>query len=351
MKKQLLAKILFMALMFPLLSYAQEKKWPSSIFICGGSSTGSTAYLEGAALAKIINQYLPGITASPLTVQGAVGAQLRVLKGEVDIAYLTTSGGYDLIHPFDPVQQQKQFPLLYKEKGRIRQLYAASWGLQQVIARAGINSFADLKGKRFAYEAHGSFGKPQLWNAVFEYYKLNPKDIVSMLEPQGVGDEARLFKEGLVDATTKSSTPPVVAYTELFRDMAGKIHLLSLTNEAADYARKKVPFYKKRVIPAGTYPGQDKDVISMSYQEGFMTRVEMPEDFAYQLVKTYHQHLDEVKEFHVVFKRQFSLENSVSVLIMPVHPGAKRYYKEAGVWTEELERENKELLSALGVSK
>lgn len=304
--------------------------------------------MQGAALAKLINQYLPKITASPLTVQGDVGAQQRMLRGEVDIAYTTTSLGYELIHPLDPAQQQKQFPYLYKEKGRIRQLFALHWGVQQVIARAGINSFADLKGKRFAYEAAGSGGKQLLWAAVFEYYKLNPKDIISMLEPQGVGDEQRLFKEGLVDATTKSSAFPITAYTELFREMAGKIHLLSLTEEAADYAHKKVPFYKKQIIPAGTYPGNTKDTITMRFQVGFMTRAEMPEDFVYELVKIYHQHLDEVKEFHPEFKRQLSLENSVSVLIMPIHPGAKRYYKEAKVWTEELEKENKELLAILG---
>jgi TRAP transporter TAXI family solute receptor len=351
MRKQTLGTILSISLLLlPLEAYAQKEKRPSSIFVCGGSSSQSSLYILGAAVSNVINKYL-GVTASPLTVQGSVGALNRLAKKEVDIAYFSTSS-YDSIYPDDPAQLQKEFPVIYKERGNIRQMYAITYGAYHVIAKTGINSFADLKGKRFAYEAPGWFGKPKMWELLFEYYKLDrKKDIISMLEPQGMGDEGRLFKEGLVDATNKSSVFPIAAYTELFRDNPGKLHLLSLTEEAANYVVKELPYYLKIVMPAGTYPGQDKDVIAMGYQSVHIVRIEMPESFVYDIVKAYHEHLEEIKAFHPEYKRQLSLENSLRTILMPIHPGAKKFYREKGVWTEALERRDKELLAQLGAGK
>jgi uncharacterized protein len=351
MKKYAGATVLFiLCLLVPFQAVAQKEKRPSSIFICGGSSPQSSLYILGAAVSKVINQYV-GVTASPLTVQGSIGAVNRLAKKEVDIAYFSTSS-YDFIYPDDPAQQQKEYPLLYKEKDKLRQLYAITYGAYHVIAKSGINSFADLKGKRFAYEAPGWFGKPKMWETLFEYYKLDrKKDIINMLEPPGVGDEGRLFKEGLVDATNKSSVFPTAAYTELFRDNPGKLHLLSLTEEAADYVVNELPYYMKLVIPKGTYPGQSNDVIAMGYQSVHVARIEMPESLAYDIVKAYHEHLEEIKAFHPEYKRQLSLENSLRTILMPIHPGAKRFYREKGVWTEALEKRDKDLLVKLGAAK
>jgi len=351
MKKQLFAGIIVLLLVLtPFQVFAQKSKWPSSIFICGGSSPQATLYILGAGVSKVWTKYL-GISASPLTVQGTIGSLTRLAKKEIDIGYTATTA-YDLVFPPDLAKQQKEYPVLYKEKGNIRQIFATTSGAYHIFAKTEIKSFADLKGKRFAYEAPGWFGKMDMWEVVFEFYKLDrKKDIIGMLEPTGVGDEARLFKEGLVDATNKSSAFPNATYAELLRDMGGKVHLLPFTKEAADYIRKELPYYVKVTIPAGTYPGQDKDVLAMGYQMSYIVRVEMPEDFVYELVKTYHQHIDEVQAFHPQFKKQLSLDNSVSNLIMPVHAGAKRYYKERGVWTDALEKEDKDLLVRLGAVK
>jgi TRAP transporter TAXI family solute receptor len=351
MRKHVIALVIMVTLfLIPYQVFAQKEKWPPSIFICGGSSPQASIYILGATVAQVYNKYL-GITASPLTVQGTIGSLNRLVKGEVDIGYSATTA-YDLVFPPDPAKQQKEYPLLYKEKGKLRQIYATTSGAYHIFAKAGINSFTDLKGKRFAYEAPGWFGKSDMWEVLFEYYKLDrKKDIISMLEPQGVGDEGRLFKEGLVDASNKSSGFPVAAYTELLQDMAGKVHLLSLTDEAANYVRKELPYYTKVIIPARTYPGQDKDVIAMGYQNCYLVRTDMPEDFVYALVKTYHEHLEEIKAIHPQFKRQLSMNSSVSNLVMPVHPAAKKYYREVGIWNEKLEKEDKELLAKLGATK
>jgi len=350
MRKQIFAVVMVILFLIPFQTFAQKEKWPSSIFICGGSSPQASIYILGASVAKVYNKYL-GIAASPLTVQGTIGSLNRLVKREVDIGYSATTA-YDLVFPPDPAKQQKEYPLLYKEKGNLRQIFATTSGAYHIFAKTGINSFQDLKGKRFAYEAPGWFGKGDMWEVLFEYYKLDrKKDIISMLEPNGVGDEGRLFKEGLVDASNKSSGFPVAAYTELLHDMAGKVHLLSLTDEAANYVRKKLPYYTKVIIPAGTYPGQDKDIIAMGYQNCYLVRTDVPEDFVYALVKTYHEHLDEVKAYHPQFKRQLSIDSSLSSLVMPVHPAAKKYYKEVGVWTETLEKEDKGLLARLGATK
>jgi uncharacterized protein len=349
MKKQLFAACLIVMLI-PLHAFAQKQKWPQSIFICGGSSPQASIYILGASVAKVYNKYL-GIGVSPLTVQGTIGSLNRLVKGEVDIGYSATTA-YDLVFPPDPEKQQKEYPALFKEKGKLRQIFATTSGAYHIFAKTGINSIQDLKGKRFAYEAPGWFGKSDMWEALFEYYKLDrKKDIISMLEPPGVGDEGRLFKEGLVDASNKSSGFPVAAYTEFLHDTAGKVHLLSLTDDAANYVRKKLPYYTKVIIPAGTYPGQDKNIIAMGYQNCYLVRTDMPEDFVYALVKTYHEHLDEVKSYHPQFKRQLSMEASLSSLVMPIHPAAKKFYKEAGVWTEALEKEDRELLARLAATK
>jgi len=161
MRNRLFAKIvLAVLLLIPSQTFAQKEKWPSSIFICGGSSPQASIYLLGAAVSKMYGQYL-GITASPVTAPGALGSLTRLAKKEIDIGYSTTTT-YELIFPRDPVKQQKEFPILFKEKRNMRQIFATTSGVYHVIARTGINSLPDLKGKRFAYEAPSEMGKPQM---------------------------------------------------------------------------------------------------------------------------------------------------------------------------------------------
>ena len=57
----------------------------------------------------------------------------------------------------------------------------------------------------------------------------------------------------------------------------------------------------------------------------------MDDDEVYTFVKTLYENLDDVHAIHSVLEKNFSLENSQSGMTVPMHPGAERYYKEAGV--------------------
>jgi TRAP transporter TAXI family solute receptor len=79
----------------------------------------------------------------------------------------------------------------------------------------------------------------------------------------------------------------------------------------------------------------DKDVTSLALGEYLVGRADLSEDLVYQFTKTFFTNL---KDFHAVHAsaREYDLEGSLEEPTIPYHPGAIRYYKEAGRWNDAM---------------
>ena len=112
--------------------------------------------------------------------------------------------------------------------------------------------------------------------------------------------------------------------------LTNAIRLISLSDVEVDKIQKAYEFLTRTTIPDKTYKGVDTDSQTVSVQSLIVCWPDLLEDTAYQIVKTVFEHKAELDQIHVAFK-ETTLENETPTIV-PIHPGAVKYYKEKNVY-------------------
>ncbi|MEN9780721.1 MAG: hypothetical protein RL014_1869, partial [Pseudomonadota bacterium] len=198
-----------------------------------------------------------------------------------------------------------------------------------IVARkgSGIKSVADLKGKRVALDEPGS---GTLLNArtILAAYGLKDAD----LKPEYIkpGPAADRMKDGALDAFFFTGGAPAGAIAELAASGAG-IEIVPITGAQADALRKTSGFFAPDTIPAGTYKDIG-EVSTLAVGAQWVTSDKADANLVYEIVKKLYS-ADGQKAMgagHAKGK-YITKENAVKGAGIPFHPGAERFYKEAGV--------------------
>jgi TRAP transporter TAXI family solute receptor len=192
---------------------------------------------------------------------------------------------------------------------------------------SGIKSVSDLKGKRVALDEPGS---GTLVNAriVLAAYGVKESDIKpEYIKPNQAGDK---LKDGALDAFFFVGGAPAGAIAELASSGTG-IELVPLSGPQADALRRTNPYLAVDTIAAGTY----KDVPAvqtMAMGAQWVTSAKADAETVYQITKALYGKAaqDTLAAGHA--KGKFiTKENAVKGVGIPFHPGAERFYKEAGL--------------------
>ena len=91
------------------------------------------------------------------------------------------------------------------------------------------------------------------------------------------------------------------------------------------------PYYRKAVIPGGMYSGTDQDVPTFGVGATFVSSTNTPGDTVYQVVKAVFENFDDFRKLHPAFANLKKEEMVKDGLSAPLHDGAAKYYKEAGL--------------------
>ncbi|MEO0820636.1 MAG: TAXI family TRAP transporter solute-binding subunit [Pseudomonadota bacterium] len=146
----------------------------------------------------------------------------------------------------------------------------------------------------------------------------------------GYGPTADALANGQAMAAGLPSGPPTGAITKLMAANEGKFTILDVTAEqlaAMDAGRNLwVPY----TIAAGTYPGQDKDVQTIAQPNFLAVNASVDAEHVYMLTKTMYENLPFLQAIHPATKAM-AVEKALAGLPVPLHPGAQRYYEEAGL--------------------
>jgi TRAP transporter TAXI family solute receptor len=192
----------------------------------------------------------------------------------------------------------------------------------------GIVKLADLKGKRVSTGSPGSATEVMAFR-VIEGAKLD-KDKDMRRERLGVAESVNALKDGKIDAFFWVGGLPTAAVTDLGATPGVKIKLIDHTDVVDAMNKKYGDLYTTGVIPAKTYPGQDKDNKIAVVQNILVANADMSEKIAYDIVKTFIEKRDELVAVHGEAKN-ITLENqSPKSSPIPWHPGAVKYLKEKG---------------------
>lgn len=196
----------------------------------------------------------------------------------------------------------------------------------QIVASAesGIRTLEDLRGKSVSVGAPRS-GTELNARAIFGAAGITYEDL-GKIEYLPFGESVELIKNRQLDATLQSAGLGVAS----IRDLATSLPVVVVAIPPETVAAVGDPVYVPGVIPAGTYEGQAEDVPTAAIGNFLVTHAEVSDEVAYVMTKTLFENLDTLVAAHAA-ARDISLENALSGLPIPLHPGAERYYREAGL--------------------
>jgi uncharacterized protein len=141
---------------------------------------------------------------------------------------------------------------------------------------------------------------------------------------------ASAMQDGKADLIGTPAGVPVGAVTKLLAAKGDALRLLSFTPEQAAKADGGMELWTPYLIPAGTYPDQSADIMTIAQPNFLAVRADVSEEDVYRITKTIYENLGFLQSIHKATKAM-ALEKALAGLPMPLHPGAARYYKEAGL--------------------
>lgn len=283
--------------------------------------TSGTYYPLGGAIAKIYNDNLEGVNANAQSTGASVENIGLVAKGETEIAFVQsdiTYYAYEGIENFadsGKVENIRGMAMLYPE-------------VVQVVANAnsGIKTIEDLKGKKVAVGAPGS-GTEANARQILGVHGITYDDLAKA-DYLSFGEAADQLKDGHIDAAFVTAGLPTAALVEV--SQSNDIVVVAMDQAKLDALIAEYPFYTGVTIPGGTYRGNDDDVLAAAVMAMLVVPEELDEDLVYEMTKALFEHRQVIIDTHDR-GNDIKLETALEGMPIELHPGAARYYEEAGV--------------------
>ncbi|MEH6772882.1 MAG: TAXI family TRAP transporter solute-binding subunit [Cereibacter changlensis] len=283
--------------------------------------TGGTSgvyYPLGVALSEI---YADGIEGSRTQVQATKASveNLNLLaqgKGEIafslgDAVALAWKGNAEAGFP-QPLTNLRAIAAIYPN-------------YIQIVAEtsSGATTLADLKGMTLSVGAPAS-GTELNARTILDAAGMSYDDLAKV-EYLPFAESAELIKNRQIQATLQSAGLGVASIKDL-----SATHEITVIGIPAEVVEKIGAPYAAATIPAGTYTGQEADVPTASVGNILVTSEAVSEETAYQMTKLIFDNLERLKSAHAA-AGNITLEGALEGLSIPLHPGAERYYREAGL--------------------
>lgn len=325
-------------------------------FRIGTAATTGTYFQIGGMLASAISKPagsrdcehgggcgVPGLVAVAQATQGSVQNVLAVDAGELesalvqsDVAYWAYTGGAPAARRCgatkEEVAARNSGAALLKSRAPLKHLRAIAALYPEdvhIVVRASspIHSLRDLRGKRVG------LGEPESGTLA---------DARLILEAAGLGecelkaeylrlsDAADALVEGRIDALFMTSGYPVPALADVAA--AAPMRLVPIPHDVAERLTRKLAFFAHDVIPGGSYPGIEDDTATVSTMALWVVRAEIPDNLVYAITRALWSEPTKrlLDAGHPAGKR-IRLASALDGVAIPLHPGAARFYREAGL--------------------
>src|SRR5215831_4804309 len=288
---------------------AQQKSIRLSVATGG---TGGVYYPLGGGLANVLTKSIPGVEATAEVTSGSVDNIKLIAADKADVALTLADTASDAYHGVAKFKQKvavRALAVLYANKSQ--------W---VTIDGTGVTKMEDLKGRRISTGAPGS-GTETIALRMLEAYGINPEKDVRR-EKLSVAESVNALKDKKVDAFFWSGGVPTAAVTDLAATPGTKVKLLDHAEVLPILVKKYGPLYAKGIIPAKSYPGQDKNVQVIDVWNLLV---------AHDITQVVFEHKADLAAVHseganIDLSKQYELGSPI-----PFHPGAVRYFTEKGL--------------------
>jgi uncharacterized protein len=286
----------------------------------GSCPVGCTAYTWSAGIADVINKNVKDVQVTAEETKGYVANVKLLSKGDLEASMATTLSSYGAYKATG----------IYKggKPGQILSWLSIAPVAMHVITIDGgpVKTLADLKGKRVGMGQPGGVSMLDA-DAMMGQLGLTPDKDFKAFRVR-LGNMANMLSDGNLDAALWNGSFPLPPVIKL--GAKHKVKLLPISDAFYGALSKKYPPYARLSIPAGTYKGIDKATPTYGLGNALVISAKVPEALVYNMTKAIMTNLDRLKGVHPAFGRV----NKSTVLNgfgAPLHPGALRYYREAGV--------------------
>src|SRR5690606_20589714 len=202
----------------------------------------------------------------------------------------------------------------------------ASYALIVAPAASGLESVADLAGKRVSFGAPGSSGNV-IGQRLLESQGLAEGSFSPVF--MGWQESADAIADGSLDAAVMVGGQPFPAVESLAVRMPIKI----LSFDAAGLAESAGFPLVASTIPADTYNGLAEDSDAILVRSIVYIQPGLDEETVYQMVKTVFENIPALKAAHPSGDQAALLSQAQAAeLDLTIHPGVIRYAEEVGAW-------------------
>lgn len=244
---------------------------------------------------------------------GAGDADFALLQN--DIAFYAFNGSTLAAFKGKPVKNMGGIFTIYPELVHIVATHAS-----------GIKSMRDVRGKRVVLGPQGS-GTEQNALQTLEVYGIKESDL-ARAERIDAGAAADQLKDGRVDVAFFTTGLGSAVILDAF--LSGKVVMVPIDSVPGEVLKKQYPFYTLEKIPANTYKGQEREVLTPAVMAMLVARKDLSDDLVYKFTKAIFDNLPQFHSAHAAAKN-LTLPTAQNGMPVPLHAGAERFYREKGV--------------------
>ena len=288
-----------------------------------GGVTG-VYYPTGGAICRLMNKTKKetGIRCSVESTGGSVYNINTIRAGELEVGVAQSDWQY---HAYNGTAK-------FTDKGAYKELRAVFSVHAEpftVVARAdsGIKNFDDLKGKRVNIGNPGSGNRGTMEIAMKA--KGWDKSVFKVAGELKASEQSKALCDNKIDAMVYVVGHPSGAIKEATTTCDSVI-----VNVGGPEIQKLIddnPYYRVATVPGGMYRGNPSDAKTFGVGATLVTSSKVSEKAIYTLVKSVFENFDSFKKLHPAFANLKKEEMIKDALSAPLHRGAIKYYKEAGL--------------------
>lgn len=288
-----------------------------------GGVTG-VYYPAGGAICRLVNRGRRehGIRCSVESTGGSVYNLNALRSGDLDVAVAQSDWQY---HDYMGTG-------VFKDLGankKLRSLFSLHSEPFTIVARAdsGIKVFNDLMGKRVNIGNPGSGMRATM--EVLMQQKGWTKETFQFAGELKASEQAQALCDNKIDAMIYSAGHPNGAVQEVTTTCDSLI--IPVDDADVKALVEAYPFYAFATIPGGMYQGNPNDVKTFGVKATFVSTTDVDDEIIYTIVKAVFDNFDNFKTLHPVFSTLEPKNLVKEGNTAPLHPGAERYFKEAGL--------------------
>jgi len=277
---------------------------------------GGSWYPLGGAIQNIIEKNVPGTSVQVLPGAG-ISNVVGVQTGKAELGFGNAVSSVDGVNGAEPFKG-KQDNVCHIGTLYFQYFHAVA------LADSGVKTMGDAKGKALTTQQKGNTGE-QMTRHALQVYGLNYGGL-SKVNFGNYTDSVAQLKDGHAQVFTLITTVPASSVMDLAS--AREIRVLEFPEDKFKALQKINKGYDKRIIKAGSYPKQDKDIQTIGTWTHLVASCKLPEQLVYNITKALATNISNLGNV-VAAVKGLSVKDMASDVGVPYHPGARKYFREA----------------------